>query len=420
MSLQKLNKSPKGGHFYRKQVAIGSKRTTIRLGRLSVKNAEEVSRHIDALVETKKYNTTIPAATSHWLTFADSGLVEKLARMGLCAPMANPTVAEFVERFITIKNVKPRTEIQYQLAKGHLVEYFGESRRLKSVTATDADDFYQDLLKKDYSINTVNRRAGRVREFFNEALEQGLILKNPFKKRTISVSVGAAKKQEVTEAMIHQVIEHCPTTEWKLLFAFARWIGCRIPSEIQGITWNDVDWQNNAILIRSPKTEHCGKGERLVPLFEEVRLLLDRQFHESNSGDELTYIFPTLRHHACLSTTAKKYVRKAKLPVWSRFFTTLRANRETDLMDSHGIRKACAWIGNTPGVAMKNYATQKGTDFDDHGSDQRQKKVTTKVTKHAREPARAAEPVSALTPEKHGIFAHSGALSLAADSRDRT
>lgn len=414
MSLQKLNKSPKGGHFYRKQFQVGNKRSTIRLGRLTAKNAETVSRHIDELVESIRFNTPVPAATTQWLMNADRALVEKLAKNGLCEPMIDPTISEFCERFMITRNVKERTKTQYGYARQHLVDYFGEAKRIKTVTAADADDFYQWMLAKKYSVNTVGRRVGRVREIFNEAIEQGILLRNPFKKRTIKVSVGAAKKQEVSEATVQQVIEHCPTVEWKLLFAFARWVGCRIPSEIENLTWDRIDWERNTILIPSPKTAHRGRSERLVPIFPEVYGLLDQQSYLV--GDS-PYVFPVLREHSNLSTTAKKWVGKAKLPVWPSFFNTLRANRETDLMDSHGIRKACAWIGNTPAIAMKNYATQKGSDFDDS---QRVEKVTTKVTKNPRERDGTAEKPFRRNPIKQGMRENRSAWHTPLDSRGGT
>lgn len=36
-------------------------------------------------------------------------------------------------------------------------------------------------------------------------------------------------------------------------------------------------------------------------------------------------------------------------------------------MDEVGLRKACAWIGNTPTMAMKHYRLLKDTDYLDEG-----------------------------------------------------
>ena len=42
---------------------------------------------------------------------------------------------------------------------------------------------------------------------------------------------------------------------------------------------------------------------------------------------------------------------------------SLRASRQTDLMDQYGLGKACAWIGNSPAVAMKHYALLRKLDY---------------------------------------------------------
>ncbi|GEM_PF-1231532 len=254
-------------------------------------------------------------------------------------------------------------------------------------------------------------------------LSQACLLRNPFKKRSIKVAVGTAKKQEVKEASILTVIDHCPTLEWKLLFAFARWIGSRIPSEIENLTWDRVDWERSAILITSPKTAYPGKGERLVPIFPEVYELLERQSFVFDEGVPL--VFPTLRLHTNLAATAKKWVKKATLPVWTVFFNTLRANRETDLMDSHGIRTACSWIGNTPTIAMKNYSTQKGSDFDDSNRSETviQKatpKTMQKAMQHGRKPASMEEMPMSEEPIKQGINENWGAPQEPINSRDGT
>jgi integrase len=98
-----------------------------------------------------------------------------------------------------------------------------------------------------------------------------------------------------------------------------------------------VDWSRRTILIPSPKTACHGKSERLVPLFPEVLPFLKQQLEEV--GKSLRYLFPTLRNHKNLGTTARKFVKRAKCEVWVSFWNALRANRETDLMDAYGIRK---------------------------------------------------------------------------------
>ena len=267
---------------------------------------------------------------------------------------------EYAENYKDSTNIKPQSKERIKRTIDHLKEYFGTEKKLRQVSKEDALSFYNWMIESSgLKQNTINRRASTAREIFAFAIESDLLAKNPFKQKLIKTSVGAAKKKEVTKQVILDVIEHCPTTEWKLLFAFARFVGCRIPSEIQNLTWADIDRDKNQIRLWDEKREK----NKTVPLFPEVEQLIAKQYDEVPDCE--VYVFPNLRLNKNPGTTAKKYVKKAGYEVWNSFFNTLRANRETELMDEYGIRKACAWIGNTPETAMKNYSIVRGSDFDD-------------------------------------------------------
>lgn len=134
-----------------------------------------------------------------------------------------------------------------------------------------------------------------------------------------------------------------------------------MPSEIRDLKWEHVNWEQNTILLNAPKV----RRQRLVPIFPELAPYLSEQFDEATAGS--VHVFAKLRHHANLSTTAEKYVQRAGCKAWPKFWNSLRASRETDLMDLVGLRKACQWIGNSPTVAMRNYALLKKTDYIDAG-----------------------------------------------------
>ncbi len=368
MSLQrtesKRNKSSGRGanakFLYRKQLRLpDGKRPTIQLGTLSVKEADEINSHIDKLVAAKRHGTAIEPATVAWLRAANKKLVNKLVALGLCEASNDPLVTEFVKNYIDSRKSDwaGNTVINFRQLEKLIIERFA-GKRMREINRKDAIDFYNWMrTTKKLGENTARRKLGRSREMFLEALEQGIISENPFKTRKLKVAVGAANKVYIDEATVNEVIEHCPTTEWKLLFVFARYVGCRIPSEIQDLTWDDVNVDKGTILIKSPKTKRYGKGERLVPIFPEIAGLLSKQWSEAQEGD--THVFSKLRNHTNLGTTAKRYVKAAGILPWSDFWNTLRASRETDLMDSHGPNDACRWIGNTLAVAAKHYQLMK-------------------------------------------------------------
>ncbi len=62
-----------------------------------------------------------------------------------------------------------------------------------------------------------------------------------------------------------KVLDACLDTHWRLLFALARFGGFRISSAPR---WEDVNWEQNRILVRSPKTKHHPeKDDRIIPWF---------------------------------------------------------------------------------------------------------------------------------------------------------
>ena len=162
------------------------------------------------------------------------------------------------------------------------------------------------------------------------------------------------------------------------MFALVRSIPTRMPSEIQGLTWDDIDWEQGKILIHSPKTRTIGKSARLVPIFPMLHQWLEMAFNEAREASDGGRVrglpvFPTLSQNTNPATTAKKIVKRSKLEqwpdsTWSNFFNSLRASTETDLMDQYGLRRACQWSGNSATTAMKNYALVRKSDFDDVGT----------------------------------------------------
>lgn len=358
-------------HLWQKQINLGDdKRTTLRLGLLSEKTANEISGHIDHLIESKRWKTTVQESTKAWLQTADKKLIKRLVSLKLCAEMDNPTVAELVNAYIARKTVDwaSGTVSNFNQVKDLLIEYFPDAL-VSELTTKDSKAFWA-WMRKDKSLgeNTCRKHFQRCRQVFDDCIEQEVITRNPFRVSEIKVTVGVAAKDYVEESTIKAVIDHLPAddTEWRLLFAFSRYAGCRMPSEIEELTWNDIDWAQNTITIKSPKTKrYAGRAQRKIPIFPELQSLI--LSHSEAVPDGTIYVFPNLRSHSNLSTIAKRYVEAAGFTVWSEFWNSLRASRETDLMDSHGLRRACAWIGNTPNVAIKHYALLKHSDYVDAG-----------------------------------------------------
>src|SRR5690606_19457727 len=114
-----------------------------------------------------------------------------------------------------------------------------------------------------------------------------LIDTDPFgDMKQTSVRANKAREHFITVETARQVLDACPNSQWRLIFALARFGGLRTPSESLELRWADIDWERNQIRVTLPKTAHHeGKEERLIPLFPELRPYLDEAFFDETKGD---------------------------------------------------------------------------------------------------------------------------------------
>lgn len=337
---------------------IGSdkRRRSIRLGKISKKDAEEIRRHIEALNAAKIANQSVHETTARWLAVLDSVLVDRLAAVGLVAPRQSGLLGEFLDDYIAKRSdVKPNTAVVYGHTRRCLIEFFGRDKPLREIHAGDADEWRLWLIDhEDLADNTVRRRCGIAKQFFRAAQKKKMISENPFAELTSTVRGNAARSYFVTRDQAEKILAACPDAQWKLLFALSRYGGLRCPSEHLALRWCDVDWERDRITIRSPKTEHHEGGEsRQIPIFPELRPYL---LKVREQADGAFWVITRYRQaNANLRTQLERIIRKARLDPWPKLFQNLRATRETELAETYPLHVVCAWIGNSKAVAAKHY-----------------------------------------------------------------
>jgi integrase len=262
-------------------------RKVLRIGKETMGNARTIATRIEFLVAAKRNGTVPEPDTIGWLASIGDDFHTKLADHGLVAPRAkaaNITLRAFLDGYIARRSdVKRGTAIVYGHTRRCLVKYFGPDKPLSEITVADAKDWRRWLAQsknvveekggQGLSDNTVRRRCGIARQFFNDAVERRLIAENPFAKmKGVAVRANKSRYYFVSRDEAQAVLDTCPNDQWKLLFALSRYGGLRCPSEHLALRWGDIDWEGGRITIRSPKTEHHeGKGERVIPLFTELR-----------------------------------------------------------------------------------------------------------------------------------------------------
>lgn len=323
------------------------KREAIRLGKIPLKVAEGIKTKVEAIIAYLRANLPMDGMIAEWLAGVDDRLYTNLVKRGLVPARAKrevTTLASFVDDYIS-KHLKwkPNSVKNHKAARRWLVEYFGGSRDVRSITEGDAADWRLHL-GNHLSENTLRRLCGFARQYFLAMEQRNFITKNPFgSMKNIVVKGNPDRFFFVTRQTAEQVMKALPDACWKLIFALARYAGFRTPSEHSVLCWSDIDWKAGRIICNSPKT-----GRRLLPLFPELVPHLKAMPRHSDK------VFG-FDGNINLSQQFKRYLKLAGITPWPKVFQNLRSTRETELMEQYPAHVVCAWIGNTEIVARKHY-----------------------------------------------------------------
>ena len=180
---------------------------------------------------------------------------------------------------------KPNTLLNYQADHRSVAKAFGD-KPLDATTSDDADAFRSHLKAKGLGEATDRRRCKRVRQFFKAAIKSKLIAENPFADIACSDFANSDRQRFVNREETQAVLDAAPDAQWRMIVALCRYGGVRCPSEVLGLTWADIDWEQRRFRVHATKTEHhADGGNRIVPLFPELYLMLTEDlFQRATKG----------------------------------------------------------------------------------------------------------------------------------------
>lgn len=353
-------------------------RKAVRLGRVTAKVANEWKGKIEAIIGDRLAQRPHDAEVSAWLGKLDESMLARLRATGLAegVGLSHIALGEFLNRFFATLTGKPATRISYGNVRRNLEDFFGPARLLANITPADADSWRKWMVEheekdeqgkvriKRLSIPTISRRVIAARTMFRAAIRWKMLRDNPFDGVKTGQQTNERRKAFVSRADVDSVIEQASDTEWQLIIALSRYGGLRCPSEHYALRWGDIDWDRARFTVHAPKTEHHeGQATRVVPIFPELRPYLYRAFEEAEAGTE--YVIAKHRL-GCLNLRQQleRFIRRAGVKQWPKLFHNLRASRETELMREYDLATVCKWIGNSPAVAAKHYATSMDLNAD--------------------------------------------------------
>ncbi len=341
-------------------VADDGSRKSIRLGKVTARQATSAKGYIEDLIACKTTGTSPNGTTAEWVSSLPKRLRERMGRVGLIDAQEYcgcPILGEWLVSYVDgRKDVKKATATVYGHTKRNLLAFFGKSKALNEITFGDADGF-RIFLKTDEGLadNTVRRRLGIAKQFFRAAVRKKHITENPFAGQSTIVRENRRRSYFVTQAETEAVLECCPNAKWRLVFALARYGGLRCPSEIERLKWEDVNWEKMRFIVHARKTEHHEKaGIRVVPIFPTLYPYLRDAFEQAESGE--VFCCPQFKNAAQMyRKVIVQAVKRAGLTPWPKLFQNCRASCETELAEEFPVQVVCEWIGNSPQVAAKHY-----------------------------------------------------------------
>lgn len=340
--------------------AADGSRQTVRLGPVSIKQAQQVRGHVEALLAAR-ITGHIDAPTASWLAGIDDRLHARLVKVGLVSPRISTTLAQWLETFIESRRpaMKPRALNALQGTCDKLLAHIGGETPMRSITP-EHGTAWRDAIAATPSVRTIGlsraslrSQCGNAKTILNAAVRAKVISENPF-LHLASGATPSSYTRYITPDEIARMIDNSPTAEWKLLFGLARYAGLRVPSETHLLTLRDIDWERGRLTVRSPKTEHhAGHEQRLVPIVPKLaEILLARQ--EEMAGGESALV--SITGQGGMALKIKRIAAAAGVDIWRRFWQTLRASCEKEWAMQFPQFAVSKWIGHSILVSGKHYA----------------------------------------------------------------
>ncbi len=347
---------------------------TIRLSGFNKSKSEEIARHIKELIAAKAAGSAIDRRTANWLADIGQNVHDKLAAVGLIEQRVSANLGDFIGDYIARRSdVAAGTTMNFGTCERNLVEFFGRDKPLRSITHSDATAFRKWLEEHEgQAENTLRRRCGRARQFFAAAIKAKLIDANPFEGMPVTVTGSKDKARFITEAESQKILKACPDLQWRLIFSLCRYGGVRCPSEILALTWENVLWDSQRIIVTSPKTKrYKGHENRVIPMFPELAGVLNEAYEMAfdrleDSSTVVSGPVVTRYREATqnLRTTFVKIIKRAGLIPWPKPFQNLRSTRETELMEIYPAHVVVSWIGHSEKVARQHYLQTTDAHFE--------------------------------------------------------
>ncbi len=322
-----------------------------------------IHSHLEKVVNAHNVDEPMPHTTKAWLQKKDQKFLKKLAKVGLyeLSDSSSKTVFGFTDRYFEdyCKTGKTSSHAKLKNAKRLIQSYFGDIP-LHQITALDVEGFYGFLLGDcEYSLNHARRTAGLFKQYMRAAVKGKIIIDNPFDDANVSCATGTNEDRHfyVDIETADKILKSLKSNDWRLRFTLMRFLGLRVPSELNAIKIEDVNLEAGTIKIHDSKREHHPTKKYRFPVIPaEVIPYLKKALESASAGQE--YLLPQVSHKN-LTKALVAALERANVEVWPQLFVNLRRSCITDADELYPSRILDDWYGNSEKIRRGHYLLGK-------------------------------------------------------------
>ena len=316
--------------------------------------------HIEELASSVSSGTRTDSVVQRWIDSLSEKMHVQMVDAGLLterkAPELNRLGTFLTQWFANRAGTKESTVITWRNAERNMVDHFGAEQLLADITEEDAESFERWLKTSEgLAEATKRKRLSICKQFMQSAIKARIITQNPFAGLRTGNVTNRKRQAFITPEDTQRILNACAGPEWRTLVALARYGALRIPSEVQDLKWDDINWTEDCLHVHAVKTEHHEDGgDRIVPLFLELRKELNALW-DALGDQPAEHVLPKLRATGNPNTTLHRIIKRAGLPPIPKPWQNLRATRATELEAEFGAHKATEWCGHSEKVAGAHY-----------------------------------------------------------------
>lgn len=271
---------------------------------------------------------------------------------------------------VMVSQVRPNTLEQYQNAFAYNIKTYVpfQGLRLQKLTAKILQDFYNSKVKSGLSACTIRKFHANINKFLKFAVSMDMIPFNPAERVTLPKKERSEVGKAYTAQQVQELLSLFRGDALELVVFLTVTYGLR-RSEVCGIRWQDVDFENRHIFIRHTAIVCNGKvtytdrtksamSRRTLPMSDQVytrlqQALIEQEQRKQDYGnswpdtgylcirpDGIPYDPTFVSHHFA------RVIKKSNLP-YIRFHdlrhtvATLLHNGGFDMKDIQG------WLGHS-------------------------------------------------------------------------